>query len=76
MNISKTPITFNDFVPKGLTEDYLAGKCREIEIKCQGNSQYADKAILMYSSKMGSNNENLFLCFKFDFSKKVFFSDF
>mgnify|MGYP006944953151 CR=1 FL=1 len=43
MDITKTLISFDDFVPTGLRDDYLAGKCREIEIVCLNGTHFADK---------------------------------
>lgn len=43
MDVTKTRISFDDFVPTGLRDDYLSGKCREIEIVCADGTQFADK---------------------------------
>lgn len=43
MDVTQTLISFGDFVPTGLKEDFLGGKCREIEIVSPDGSQFADK---------------------------------
>ena len=65
MDLSLTQLTFRDFVPESLRNDYLEGKCKEIgkifcnfsktgsfysEIKSNKGIHYADRSILMYSS--------------------------
>ena len=66
MDLSLTSLTFRDFVPESLRNDYLEGKCKEIgklhigngifykkkhlEIKSNKGIHYADRSILMYSS--------------------------
>ena len=43
MDVTRTLISFEDFVPTGLRDDYLQGKCREIELVCLDGSQFSDK---------------------------------
>ena len=43
MDITSTLISFEDFVPTGLRDDYLKGKCQEIELICLDGSQFSDK---------------------------------
>ena len=50
MDLSKVTLSFSDFVPVGLTRDYLDGQCREVEIVCLDGSEFADKAVLTFSS--------------------------
>ena len=50
MDLSKVALSFSDFVPVGLTRDYLDGQCREVKIICLDGEQYADKAVLTFSS--------------------------
>ncbi|CAG5091643.1 Oidioi.mRNA.OKI2018_I69.PAR.g13178.t1.cds [Oikopleura dioica] len=50
MDLSKVTLSFADFVPVGLTRDYLDGQCREVEIVCLDGSEFADKAVLTFSS--------------------------
>ena len=50
MDLSKVALSFSDFVPVGLTRDYLDGQCREVKIICLDGEEYADKAVLTFSS--------------------------